>query len=276
MRTPLAINAVTNKFKTLIPLLFLAAAIFSGCQKDRTKPQNQGNNNPPAPTGTQIIRVGDSTNNNQFEYDAALNLTKLVIVTDSNAYPYSITYQNGVPAKLQSPDFTTNLLYAGGRLTRTQVYENNSPDVQSMVLYNYVNGNLSEELFYDRQFNANTLAPWLKYKIETMPGGDINKMEFFLWDRTIGAYKYLGYNQYEYDTHVNPVYRLKDFINLFNFPATPHNVKKENSFDTSGVLIGTVVYDYTYDSAGNPLKAKRTQAPTGGFNTVNTVSYTYK
>ncbi|MES2112395.1 MAG: hypothetical protein V4577_26800 [Bacteroidota bacterium] len=264
-----------KKFKSLILLSFLGAAIFSGCQKDHTKPQNQGNNNPP-PAGARIVRVGDSTNNNQFEYDAANNLAKLIVVADSNAYPYSISYQNGVPAKLQSPIFTTDLHYAGGLLTRTQVYQNNSPDVQSMVLFNYVNGTLSEQLFYEREFNATTLSPWLKYEIETLPGGDISKISFFIWDRTHGVYNYLGFNQYEYDTHSNPVYQLKDFTNLFNFPATPHNIKKENNFDTSGTLIGTVVYDYTYNDAGNPVKAIRTQAPTGGFSTVSTVSYTYK
>jgi len=264
-----------KKIKNFILLSFLSAAVFSGCKKDRTKPQDPGNTHQP-PTAARIVRVGDSTNNNQFEYDAASNLAKLVIVTDSNAYPYNVTYQNGVPAKLQSPSFTTNLYYTGGRLTKTQVYQNNSPDVQSMVLFNYVNGDLSEQLFYEREFNGTTLSPWLKYKVETLPGGDISKIEFFLWDRTHGAYNYLGYNEYEYDTHPNPVYRLRDFTNLFNFPATAHNVKTEKSFDTSGVLIGTVVYEYTYDGAGNPVKAIRTQAPTGGFNTVNTVSYTYQ
>jgi len=259
-----------NKFKTFILLSFLGALIFSGCKKEHTKPQNSGN------SVARIVRVGDSTNNNQFEYDAAQNLAKLTIVTDSNAYPYTITYQNGVPAKLQSPDFTTNLYYTGGLLTKTQLYQNNSPDVQSMVLFNYVNGNLSEQLFYEGENNANTLSPWLKYKIETLPGGDISKISFFLWDRIHGAYNYLGYNEYEYDAHANPVYRLRDFTNLFNFPATPHNVKRENSFDTSGNLIGTVVYEYTYNSAGNPAKAKRTQAPTGGFETVSEVGYMYK
>jgi hypothetical protein len=262
-----------KKLKSLILLSFLGAVVFSGCQKDHTKPNNPGSTNPPA--GSRIVRVGDSTNNNQFEYDSSLNLAKLTIVTDSNAYPYTITYQNGVPAKLQSPSFTTNLYYTGGLLTKTQVYQNNSPDLQSMVLFNYVNGSLSEQLFYEHGINANNLSPWLKYKIETVPGGDISKISFFLWDKTINAYNYLGYNEYEYDTHPNPVYSLRDFTNLFNFPATPHNIKTENSFDTSGNLIGTVVYEYTYNSAGNPLKAERTQAPTGGFNTSSTVSYTY-
>lgn len=120
----------------------------------------------------RIIRVGDSTNNNQFEYDASSNLVKLVVVTDSNAYPYAVSYQGGVPSKLQSPNFTTNLYYTGRLLARTQVYQNNSPDIQSMVLFNYVNGSLAEQLFYEHEINANTLSPSLKYEIKTLPGGD--------------------------------------------------------------------------------------------------------
>jgi len=256
--------------KNFITLLFAAVVVlFTACKKNYTGPQTNT-------SGIKLIKIGDATNNNQFEYDAASNVSKITVVTDSVPSAYNITYQNGIPSQLQSAQFLNKLTYADGHLVRSEIYNNNAPEVQSMVQFNYSDNGLSEELFYEKDFSSVTLYPWLKFKFEALPNGDISMIEFFLWDRTTGQYNFLGTDRYQYDDHANPVYRVKDFYTLFNYPATPHNVRTITSYDISGAQIGLVNYEYTYNSAGNPVAAKRTQTPAGGFSSVTTLTYTYQ
>jgi len=278
MPQPAPLIITNNKMKDLkknyariLILLLGCAIIFTACKKHNTAPKN-----PNPATVAKIIRFGDAINNNQFEYNAASNVAKITVVTDSVPTEYNITYQNGVPSQLQSARFLFKLIYTDGHLVRSEEYDNNTPELQSMTIFNYSANTLSEQLFYEKPVPSAGLAPQLKYKFETLPNGDISMVEIFLWDRTTGQYNFLGSDRYDYDGHPNPVYPTNDFHILYTIPATPHNVHKITSYDTSGILISVTTYDYIYNSTGYPVEAKRTNTPTGGFSSLTTLTYTYR
>jgi len=266
---------ITNK---LYLLILLSLAAFCACKKHDPAPgsyNSPGNNI--LPTTKKLTRVGDSTNNNQFQYDAGANLSQLNIVTDSNPSLYTISYINGLPAKLQSQYFSMNLNYSAGHLIRTEITNNVTNNIESMQLLTYTNDQVTEAVHYVKSVSSVQLIPQLKFDYEVAPGGDITKAFIYLWDAATNQFIYEGRNEYQYDTHANPVYPLKNFFSFSDsFPATPHNILTENSYDASGTLIAVITYQYTYDGDGDPLKAKRIYQLPGRWQEVSTITYSYQ
>lgn len=256
--------------RIFIALLFLGVALFmAACKKHYAVPAK-----PVTKLNVKLINVGDAANASGFEYGIDGATSRITIVTDSNPTIYTVDYQNHIPAQLRSSSFNVKLTYSNGRLQQTDWYDNRFSEVQSRALFNYAGDQLSEEQFYEKFSNG--LQPWMMYKFETLPNGDISKADIFLWDSNTGQYNLLGSNRYEYDDHPNPVYPLNDFYKLFTLPATPHNIVKETSYDSSGILVNLLTYNYTYNSNGYPAKAKRSSTPVGGYPTVTTLDYTYQ
>jgi len=257
-----------NALKNFITPLLLISLFFAACNKHYIPQQD---------IAPKLIKFGDDYNNNQFEYDAATSrINKLTIVIDSVPTVYNVTYQNGVPSQVQSSLITDKFIYADNHIIRSELYYNNSPDLQSKIVYSYSGDVLNEQVFYEKNAPSAPLLPQLKYKYETLPNGDISKIDIFLWDNTAGAYNFVGSNHYEYDGHTNPVYVSRDFNLFYAFPATPHNVQTVTSFDASGAQISVTTYNYTYNGAGYPTQAKRTYTPTGRPSSVTTLNYVYQ
>lgn len=268
----------TTTIRKSIGGLLLMAVLASGtasCKKDKdNSPEPTPTPNPAAQklkefkTGEEFIR---------FDYNAAGNVSKVIINSDDvntggNEMIYTVTYDGGKIASLESNGEKIVPVYENNLLKRADVFEANQRI--GYTNYHFEGGLLKTATLYFGE--DGDYQPALEFIFKHNTAGNITEMVTMVTGEEPGQMIRAGHINYQYDQKTNPLYVHRDLLAIFWQSASKNNIKVEEHFDSDLQLEDKFVYEYQYNNNGLPKTGVVTQGLPGEPPVINNISFIYQ
>lgn len=222
---------------------------FTGCRKTADSAQ-------PIPgyaaTLNRIQTDGDVLD---ISYNAGKQVA--AVTTRTAGYPddnvYTFSYSGGLLSEVTFGG-KWKYYYNGDKIVRIETL-NEAGVVRYQSVYSYTGDRITEKI--ESRVNGVSVMPFMKTEYSYYASGDLSRKQ---------VYQYINSDWKKteevvidsYDNHMNITERFESFPFLPGYAFASHNPLHETWKDDQGQQLGTVEYEYTYDSSGRVATRKRT------------------
>jgi len=240
--------------RTLLAIAAFVAITTTSCKKKDEPANSPGNNNL-----AKVVKIEYNDYLANISYNSNGTISK--IETSGIATPavnYNFTYNNNKISEVTAGSQTKWVYtYTLDLVTKIEL-KNNTNQVLRRYEYTYANNLLTEIKEYTWQSATNaTLVPETKTAFYRNTAGNITKTEYYdyLNNTWVKADESIAVS---FDNKNNTITHLEFFPYLPTNNFTKNNPTKIEIKSSTGTLLETELYEYTYNASNNPITRKKT------------------
>lgn len=276
----LILKTTSMTIKVSAMILAIASLVFVSCKKDKSGPDNPGNN-PGNPT-KRISRIEENgITSATFEYNPDGTLKRISSVTSpDHTTHFTFTYnaEKKVTEFVTDEGYKAKYVYINGKLDRTENYSDGEKVSESV--FTYENNRIkTNTLFSGFPQGGGTVfyKPTYRAVYSYFGNGNVMRIEIQALNRQSGEMEVKQIHMYhQYDNKKNPLAVLSDFSQIVLYqPAHINNPLAEELLDANGGFLESTNNVYTYDDAGYPVTLKTTIKDESGVPNVINVKFFY-
>ena len=216
----------------------------------------------------------------RFEYNSDSSLSKLFFNEDPISSDQNVTYtvkylsNKKLDELIGSNGTKIKLSYGANGISKSEVFSGSTTISSSDYIYS---GNkISSVVVSLHTLNSSQGVPTYKFDFLYSSTNNVNKMNFFYYNRVTGQFIEESKVDFQLDDKKNPFAAAGDLMLIFWEYNNRNNITRQENKDMGGDMLELIETNYTYNSLGYPTKATMKITEPGMQPTTTQLSYTYK
>lgn len=249
-------------------IALLATSTFFACKKEDSFQQ---------PGSDKLLELQSGSEYLKLQYSPNGKLTKAIMVdetvTNGDEVTFNISYNTeGKISEVQKSDGETiRPIYENNRLVRAEVLA--GAERIGYTAYGYENGVLKTAEIKFTAFNDEVTM--MKFAFAYDAQQRVSQTHLWMLNPLTDELEFAGRTSTEYDSKVNPLYSIKDFLMLIWEMPAPNNIIKETQFKPDGSIDEVREYNITYNEKNQPSQAVMRSSSNGQQSDTN-ISFRYR